>query len=404
MTDRLAGVAVVAHGGGPTPVINASLAGVVEECRRHPQITALYGARYGILGVIDEQFLDLYRQDAALVSLIGRAPGSALGSCRHKVSAADYERILTVFRAHNIRYFFYNGGNDSMDTAFRVSQLARHYSYELRVIGIPKTVDNDLPETDHCPGYGSAARYFACAVRDVGADLRALPRRVSVVEGMGRDAGWLVASSLLARREPDDPPHLIYCPERPLSADQVLADVEAVYRRLHYAVLTVSESQKDDKGGTFGADLMAPDGFQHSMAGNLGHALSNLITKRLKLRARSEKPGLLGRAAAGFVSETDWEEARLCGQAAVQAAVQGVTGKMVTLVREPGPAYRSTTGLTDLEKVANAERRLPPEWINAAGNDVLEAFREYATPLTGQIAPLPRLDQVLIPQRAQTGS
>ena len=161
MTDRLAGVAVVAHGGGPTPVINSSLAGVIEECRRHPQITALYGARYGILGVIEEQFLDLYRQDDALVSLIGRTIGSALGSCRHRVSAADYDRILTVFRAHNIRYFFYNGGNDSMDSALRVSRLARDSGYELRVIGIPKTVDNDLPETDHCPGYGSAARYFA---------------------------------------------------------------------------------------------------------------------------------------------------------------------------------------------------------------------------------------------------
>ena len=404
MTDCLEGVAVVAHGGGPTPVINASLAGVIEECRRHPRITALYGARYGILGVIEEQFLDLYRQDDALVSLIGRTIGSALGSCRHKVSAADYDRILTVFRAHNIRYFFYNGGNDSMDSALRVSRLARDSGYELRVIGVPKTVDNDLPETDHCPGYGSAARYFACAVRDVGADLRALPRRVSVVEAMGRNAGWLVASSLLARREPDDPPHLIYCPERPLSAGQVLADVEAVFRRLHYAVLTVSESQKDDKGGAFGADLMAPDGFQHSMAGNLGHALSSLITKNLKLRARSEKPGLLGRAGSGFVSETDRLEARLCGQAAVQAAVQGVTDKMVTLVREPGPVYHCTTGLTDLEKVANAERLLPPEWINAAGNDVLPAFREYALPLTGEIEPVPRLDQVLIPQQAQTGS
>jgi 6-phosphofructokinase 1 len=400
MTDHFAGVAVVAHGGGPTPVINASLAGVITECQRHPQITALYGARYGILGVIGEDFLDLYRQDAALVSLIGRTYGSALGSCRHKVSTADYERILTVFRAHNIRYFFYNGGNDSMDTAFRVSQLARQSGFELRVIGIPKTVDNDLPETDHCPGYGSAARYFACAVRDVGADVRALPRRVSVVEGMGRNAGWLVASSLLARRDPDDPPHLIYCPERPLSADQVLADVEAVYRRFNYAVLTVSESQKDDKGGTFGADLMAPDGFQHSMAGNLGHALSALITKHLKLRARSEKPGLLGRAGTRFVSQTDREEAHLCGRAAVQAAIQGISDKMVTLVREPGPNYHCTTGLTDLEKVANAERLFPPHWINAAGNDILPAFRDYALPLTGDIDPVPRLDQVLVPRRA----
>jgi len=400
MSETLAGVAVVAHGGGPTQVINASLAGVIEACRGRPEITALYGARHGILGVIEEQFLDLYRQDAALISAIGRTPGSALGSCRRKVSTADYERIVAVFQAHNVRYFFYNGGNDSMDTAFHVARLARETGYELRVMGIPKTIDNDLAETDHCPGYGSAARFFACALRDIGADLRALPRRVTIVEAMGRNAGWVVAASCLARREADDPPHLIYCPERRLSAEQLLADVDAVYRRLGYAVVAICEGQTDEKGEPFGADLVAADGFQHRLSGNLAHVLANLITTRLKLRARHEKPGLLGRSSAAFISEADRQEAYLCGRSAVEAAVQGITGKMVTLVREPGPTYRCTTGLADLEKVANAERLIPLEWIHPSGNDLLPVFRDYAAPLTGEIEPLPRLDQALIPQRA----
>ncbi|MEK7405897.1 MAG: 6-phosphofructokinase [Acidobacteriota bacterium] len=387
----LKGVAVVAHGGGPTQVINASLAGVIEECRRHERITALYGARHGILGVLNDDFLDLARQAPALVTAIGATPGSALGSCRRRVGAEDYDRILAVFRAHNVRYFFYTGGNDSMDTSAHVARLASERGYEMCVVGIPKTIDNDLAETDHCPGYGSAALYYACAVRDIGADIRELPDRITVVEVMGRNAGWLTAATALARCEPGDPPHLIYFPERPISAEKFLADVEAVYRRLGHATIAVCEGQKDDKGEPFGADLVAADGFGWQMAGNLAHALSRLITRHLKLRARSEKPGLLGRTSAEFVSAVDRQEARLCGKAAVEAAVRGVTGMMVTLVREPGPVYRATTGLVDLEKVANSERRLPLEWIHPEANDVLQTFLEYAAPLVGPITPRARL-------------
>jgi 6-phosphofructokinase 1 len=390
--SELRGVAVVAHGGGPTQVINASLAGVIEECRRHEEITALWGARHGILGVFEERFFDLYRQERAVIAAIGRAPGSAVGSCRYKVTPEDHERILRVFRAHHVRYFFYTGGNDSMDTAMKVARLAAESGYELRVIGVPKTVDNDLAETDHCPGYGSAARFFACAVRDIGADLRALPRRVTFIEAMGRNAGWLVASAALARHRPDDPPQLIYCPERPLTADQLLADVEAVYRRDGYAVIAVSEAQKDGQGEPFGAEQAIPDSFGWKVIGNLSHNLAALVNRHLKLRARSEKPGLLGRASAEFISETDRQESYLCGQAAVRASLEGLTGKMVTLVREPGPEYRCVTGLAELEQVANAERLMPLEWVNAAGNDVLPAYVAYAAPLAGAIQPLPRLE------------
>ncbi len=397
--EKLKGAAVVAHGGGPTAVINASLAGVIEERRRHAEITALYGARHGIVGVLQEEFWDLDRQDPDRVELIAATPGSALGSCRYKVRENDYQRILEVFRAHNVRYFFYTGGNDSMDTAMKVSQLARQTGYELRVIGIPKTIDNDLAETDHCPGYGSAALFYACALRDIGADLRELPGRVTVVEVMGRNAGWLTAATMLARQQPDDPPQLIYLPEHPISAETFLRDVDAVYRRLGYAVIAVCEGQRDEKGQAFGADMMAADGFSHQLAGNLAHALAQLIARHLKLRARSEKPGLLGRTSAAFVSQTDRQEARLCGQAAVRAAMEGISDRMITLVREPGPEYRVRTGLAELERVANAERRFPTEWIHPDGNDVREAFRDYAAPLVGIVTPRARLEALPVPKR-----
>jgi 6-phosphofructokinase 1 len=402
MSQTLSGAAVVAHGGGPTQVINASLAGVIEERRRCPEITALYGARHGIVGVLADDFLDLDQQDAELVARIARTPGSALGSCRRKVTTADFERILTVFRAHNVRYFFYNGGNDSMDTALRVARLAAETGYELRVIGIPKTIDNDLAETDHCPGYGSAARFIACALRDIGADIRELPARVTVVEVMGRNAGWLVAATALARQEPEDAPHLIYVPEHPISAEQFLADVDAVYRRLGQAVIAVCEGQTDDKGEPFGADMVAADGFQHRLTGNLAHVLAQLINKRLKLRARSEKPGLLGRSSMAFLSETDYQEALMCGREAVRAAVAGFTDVMVTLVREPGESYRAAAGLAPLEKVANAERRLPLGWVHPSGHDVMPEFLGYAAPLAGEIQPRPRLRHVSVPASLAT--
>jgi 6-phosphofructokinase 1 len=399
MSDTLRGVAVVAHGGGPTQVINSSLAGLIEECGRHPEITALYGARHGILGVLGDSFLDLSAQEADTVAAIGRATGSALGSCRRKVSAADYDRVLAVFKAHGVRYFFYNGGNDSMDTAYHVSRLAHDSGYEMRVVGIPKTIDNDLAETDHCPGYGSAARFIAHALRDIGGDNRALPTPVTVVEVMGRNAGWLVASTMLARRQPDDAPHLIYLPERRISEEKFLADVEAVYKRLRRVVIAVCEGQLNEKGEPFGAEMVKSDGFQHKLAGNLAHALSQLITKGLNLRARSEKPGLLGRASAAWVSQTDRAEAYLCGRAAVRAAVVGVTDRMITLVREPGAEYRSTTGLANLSAVANTERLFPAEWIAPAGNDVLPGFHDYAAPLVGEIEPRPELREIVVPGR-----
>jgi 6-phosphofructokinase 1 len=399
MHDTLCGTAILAHGGAPTHVINATLAGVLDESRRSAEITALYGARHGIAGVAAEDLFDLTKQDPARIDSIGRAPGSALGSSRGHVTDEDCERILRVFQAHQVRYFFYNGGNGSMHTARRLTELASRKRYELRVIGLPKTIDNDLAETDHCPGYGSAARFAACALRDIGADNRSLPSPIEVVELMGRDAGWLVAASALARRDPEDAPHLIYCPERRLPREQLLADVDAVYRRLGRAVIALCEGQLDEDGKPFGADLADPHSFGYRMTSNLGHAVAEFLNERLKVRTRSAKPRVLGRSSAAFVSETDREEAYECGRAAVRAAIEGETGKMVTLLRQPGAAYRSTTGLVALEKVAAVTKLFPSEWITAAGNDVAAEFLDYVRPLAGPIEPHAKLQQVFVEKR-----
>jgi len=375
------GAALLLHGGGPTQVINASLAGVVDECRRR-DVAALYGARYGIDGVLAEDFIDLLRIDAARIDLVGRTPGSALGSSRRAVAAVDYERILAVLRARDIRYVFLNGGNGSMYMAHQFAGAAAAAASDVRVIGIPKTIDNDIAGTDHTPGYGSTAWFFACAVRDIGEDVRALPGRVSIVEIMGRYAGWLTAATAFARAHPDDPPHLIYLPERPLSMARFLADVESAFRRRGTVVVAACEGQKDEQGQPLG-DLMRPDGFDRQLSGNLGHTLAQFLIRELKVNARSEKPGLLGRSSMAFISEVDRSEAYLCGQAAVTAAVEGHTDVMVSLVREPGREYRVNTGLAPLAEVATAERLFPQEWIAPDGNDVMPEFLQYARPLLG---------------------
>lgn len=377
------GTAVIAHSGGPTPVINASLLGIVEEARRHPQITALYGARFGITGILSKDFIDLYQQPEATLQAVARTPSSALGTSRREVGTTELSQTLDVFRAHGIRYFFYNGGNGSMGTAHQIQSMAAAAGYDLQVIGIPKTIDNDLLETDHTPGYASAARFFASAVRDIGADNRALPGQVEIIEILGRNVGWLAAATSLARAEPDDAPHLIYFPEQPLPLDKLLSDIERVFTRLNRCVIAVCEGQLDENGEPFGADVRS--GSRGSLAMNLAHRLALLVTERLKIRARSEKPGLLGRACAACVSEIDWQEARRCGNAAVIAASQGETGKMVTLLRGGGAAYTSETGLADLQRVAFFERPFPAEWRSQDGNDVLPHFHDYAAPLVGTI-------------------
>ncbi|MGA3041536.1 MAG: diphosphate--fructose-6-phosphate 1-phosphotransferase [Bryobacteraceae bacterium] len=375
--------AVVAHGGGPTAVINASLVGLIEECRRRGW--GLEGARYGLAGLLRGDLVDLLALDAERLRQIGAAPGSALGSSRLPLAEDDYARLLDVLRRAEVHTFFYTGGNGSMDTALRIARRARDEHYNLQVIGIPKTIDNDLCVTDHTPGYASTARFFACAARDVGEDNRSLPSPVCVLETLGRNSGWIVAATSLARHGDDDAPHLIYFPERRLSLDRIAADVERVYRRLGRVVVAVCEGQLDDTGRPFGADVDRASSETQRLASNLGHTLARLLSERLGIRARAEKPGLLGRCCGEFAVPLDRQEAFACGRAAAVAAAEGHTEAMVALRRD------SSTFLTPLETVARVERRLPEEWIHPDGHDVLPAFQEYAAPLVGHVPGWPRL-------------
>ena len=385
----MAAAAILAHSGGPTPVINGSLLGVVERARQSSRIAALYGARFGLEGILAEDFVDLLAQSDAMLEDVARTPASALGTSRLEVTADDLERILTIFRRREIRYFFYTGGNGSMRTAWEIAGMARQAGYELQVIGIPKTIDNDLAETDHSPGYPSAARFFACAVRDIGADNRALPGQVQFIEVLGRDAGWIVAATAFARSHPDDAPHLIYFPEDRLPLDGLAEDVDRVYGRLGRCLVAVCEGQLDERGEPFGADSRA--GSRGQLAMNLGHRLSILIAEKLKLKTRSEKPGLLGRASLAYPSPVDWAEARLCGHAALEAAEDGSPDIMITLVREPGAVYSATTGCVPLERVAFAEKKFPAEWRTLPEAEIAPGFAAYAGPLVGAIEPYPRL-------------
>jgi len=387
----LKGTMVIGQSGGPTAVINASLAGAVLEAKRHPEIEAIYGSLGGILGVIHEDMIDLGRERLEVIEGLRSTPSAILGSCRYKLSNEDYERILAVFRAHNIRYFFYIGGNDSMDTTHKLGQLAADRKYPLVVMGIPKTVDNDLPHTDHCPGYASAARFTALSVRDAGRDSEALINlgRIKIMEIMGRNAGWLTAASALARENPEDAPHLIYVPERPLNMDRFLEDVQRTYDRWGHAVVAVCEGMKDENGKALAESRLSidVDAFGHAQAGGVADVLSQVVKGRLNLSARYDKAGTIQRVFMATASEVDVQEAALVGEMAVRHAVEGVSDRMVTLERVADEPYRCTTGLVELAKVANMERLLPDEFLSPSGNDVTEAFIRYAAPLLG--GPLP---------------
>ncbi|HHV63363.1 MAG TPA: 6-phosphofructokinase [Firmicutes bacterium] len=391
MDDTLKGNLIVGQSGGPTAVINSSLVGVIREAKKHPEIDGIYGAIHGIEGVLSENLVDLRREDEITLEGIMRTPSAALGSCRHKVTPGEYDKILDVFKKYNIRYFFYIGGNDSADTSHKIGKLAKESGYELRVIGIPKTIDNDLAITDHSPGYGSVARFIAIATMDAGKDTEAIGivDKVKVIEAMGRNAGWITAASALGKKSAEDPPHLIYVPERPIGIDKMLKDVKEVYDSLGHVVIVICEGAKDESGNFLSASSRAidVDAFGHKQLGGAADALCKLISGNLGLKARFDKPGTIQRMSMVCVSEVDLKEAYMVGEAAVRYAAGGETDKMVILVRETGPEYRCTTGLADLEEIANAEKKLPDEFINAEGNFVTQKFIDYAMPLIG--GPLP---------------
>lgn len=383
---------LVGQSGGPTSVMNASLAGVIDQAKMHPEIEGIFGALHGIEGVLDQRFIDLRRESESTIQALKTTPAAALGSCRYKLRPGDIPRALRLLQDNNIRYFLYIGGNDSADTSHLLALEARRVGYDLRVIGIPKTIDNDLPITDHCPGYGSIARFVAIATMDAGRDTEAMRGidPIKIIEVMGRDAGWVAAASALGKRDPEDAPHLIYFPERPLIIEQLLADVKRVHDDLGYVVIVIPETVRDENGDPLAScdSLMASDDFGHRRLTGAAEALCQIIGTRLGLHARWDKPGTIQRMSVTHGSAVDMAEAYLVGQEAVRSAVAGHSDSMVILVRQPGQPYSCSLDLTPLETIANHEKLLPDEYINAEGNFVTPAFIDYALPLIGE--PLPR--------------
>jgi ATP-dependent phosphofructokinase / diphosphate-dependent phosphofructokinase len=382
--------AIVAQSGGPTSVINSSVCGVIQEAKRSKKISRVLAANNGILGVLKEDLFDVSAEKPATIEALKRTPSAAMGSCRHKLKSldqakADFDRVLDVFKAHEIRYFFYAGGNDSMDTADKINNLAGERGYELVCIGIPKTIDNDLACTDHCPGYGSVAKYVATCAMEAGRDTDALYTHdtCTILEVMGRNAGWIAAATGLAARTEEDAPHLIYMPEAAFTWQNFINDVREVHKRLGRVFIVVGEGLKDENGKYVTADTgaFAKDSFGHLQLGGVADMLKNVIEKEVGIKARTQKLGTNQRAAMHFASLTDVNEAYMCGKAAVKAALNGVNGKMITLVRAKGAKYKCTTGLAELRDVANGEKKVPRDYINERGNHITEACRRYIGPL-----------------------
>ena len=383
----MAGNLVVGQSGGPTAVINASLAGVVQTALASHHIDRVLGAIDGARGLLSENLIDLCLEDQQTLELLRQTPGAALGTSRLKLNEDHFERLLAVFKAHDIRYFCLIGGNDSMDTAHKVGQMAAEHNYELHAIGVPKTVDNDLACTDHCPGYGSAARFVALTMRDTGIDSQSgkSSTPVKIVEIMGRHAGWLTASAALARTAASHgAPHLIYVPERPVSLDEFLSDVEMAYKERGYVVVALSEGVRDASGRFLGVMDEKVDAFGHQQLGGVSAILAGEVSRRLGLKTRFEKPDTMQRSSVALASRTDQAEAFMVGQHAIHAMERGETGKMITLEREPGPVYRCYTGVVDLCDVAGVEKPMPAEFLASDKRDVSDAFIQYAYPLIGE--------------------
>lgn len=385
---ELKGACIIGQSGGPTAVINASALGVIESALKNPNITRVLGAANGIEGVLGGRFYDMAKEDPAELKHMRYTPASALGSCRYKMAhflddESDYAKLLEVFRKFDVRYFFYNGGNDSMDTCNKISKFMQKSGYECRVIGIPKTIDNDLNGTDHCPGFGSAAKFIATSCMEIHQDLQVYEKgRVTIVEIMGRHAGWLAGAASLATSRGAGP-DLVYLPEIPFDMPRFMEDVQRIYREKGSCMVAVSEGIHDESG-RFIADAGsgATDMFGHTQLGGLSSILADRVNRETGLKVRGIELSLLQRCAAHVASKTDIDEAYMAGCAAVEAAVSGETDKMVAFERSGnGSEYECRTKLIDLTDVANVEKLVPREWINEAGNGVEQAFIDYLMPL-----------------------
>ena len=375
---------LVAHGGGPTAVINSSLQGVIERARELDRHGKIYAARFGLEGILRNDLADLTEVPASAVNRLRGTPSSAIGSCRRRLEKADLPALLECLQQHQIDCFLYNGGNDSMDTCEKIAHYAAQAKISLKIIGIPKTMDNDLAITDHCPGYGSAARYAALTAAEMAAEASALPIHVVILELMGRNAGWVTAASTLAAGRAACE-ILAYLPERPVNEKRMLLEIERAFAKGRGLLVAVSEGlRKPD--GTLLADTGIRDGFGHIMPGGTGQYLASRVLEQLGLKARAEKPGLAGRCSMGCISAADQEEAYTVGAYAVEAALQGETGGMVAIAAHRHPTYRYRMFLTPFHTVANQEKLFPLEWIEEHGHISAEFF-DYVAPLLGGALP-----------------
>ena len=393
---QLVGNLLVAQSGGPTAVINASVAGVIQEAGKHPDvIEEIYGGCNGILGVLNEQLIDILDEKSNVIEGLKHTPAAALGTCRYKIdfkkkperAARDMDRLFQVFEAHNIRFFFYAGGNDSQDTSHKIHEEAVKRGYEMRVIGVPKTIDNDLPHTDNCPGYGSVIKYNSTTVMEVGFDVASMATddgSCCIIEVMGRSAGWIAAGTVLAKRgDASHPPHLILLPEIQYNMDALLAKVKEVVAAYKYCVIVVGEGIRNEKGEEIGADKSRLDSFGHPVLAGAAEKLKELIQGKLNTKTRTVLLGYAQRAAAHIASLTDVTNAVACGETAVRAAVEGKSGFMVKIVRAT-QADGSVTWSTDLQPlgdIANVEHMIPRDWISEDGYLPNEKFVTYAAPL-----------------------
>ena len=401
MSEKLVGSCIFGQSGGPTSVINASAYGVIKTALEAEEITKVYGASHGIVGVLNDELFVMDEEDPEELRYLLHTPSSELGSCRYKmkdpeVDDTDYKRILEIFKKYNVRYFFYNGGNDSMDTCNKISRYMKSVGYECRVMGVPKTIDNDLFGTDHCPGFASAAKYIATSCMEINKDARVYDNKmIVIVEIMGRHAGWLAASAALATAYGSGP-DLIYLPECDFDMDRFLADVDELYRKNGKVFVAVSEGIHYADGSFVSeAKTSATDGFGHAQLGGLAAMLAEIVKNHTGAKVRGIEFSLLQRCGAHLASATDVEEAFTAGKVAVEKAVAGETGYMVAFEREMTDGkYSCNYRLLPLESVANYEKKVPLEWINDAHNGLKEEFISYVLPLIQGEANVPKVDSL----------
>ena len=383
--------AFYAQSGGVTAVINASACGLIETARRYPnKIGRVYAGRHGIIGALTEDLIDVSKESRAAISALRHTPGGAFGSARYKLagidkSRAQYERLIDIFRAHDIGYFFYNGGNDSMDTAQKVSEIAVQMDFPLVCIGIPKTVDNDLPLTDCCPGFGSAAKYIAVSTREAALDVASMARtstKVFVLEVMGRHAGWIAAAGGLAGEKPGDAPHIILFPEIAFDAQAFLRKVKATVEKRGYCVVVVSEGVKD-ADGKFLAEAGTKDAFGHAQLGGVGPVVAQMTQQAFGYKFHWAVADYLQRSARHIASKVDVDQAYAVGKAAVQFAIQGKNAVMPIIVRKSSKPYRWGIGEAPLSAIANQEKKVPRHFITPDGFGITGACRRYLLPLIG---------------------